>query len=400
MKRFILLILSAMFLSGQAYASELISNKTLLKKLVEKDILTKEDVKEISHALPKIKLGGRLQVQWKNENGDTEADKVSEFFVRRARFTIKAQVAKWAYMQFQPEFGKNKVGLKDAYIAFTPNKLKIFAGNHYVPFSREALNSSKKLQFVERNLTSQMAPFRQMGLSVAGDGMGKKVSWQAGLWNGVVNSSASSKLSSDKLKKNQIYHINTKENDNSKYMAGGRVEFHPFGYLKKSQENFKKETKLALGASYYASDDTAGGGHTPGTAEFKGTNALELDMEFQWSRLSTLAEFTTRNIDWWQSDDTMVSTAQSSYTVQGSYLIAKKIAMAVRYEFMDYGDGDVMRGSKGQEEDRWTTVGASYYFKKHAMKIQANYIMKDEKMPAGVSKPKNDTMLIQTAYYF
>jgi len=223
MNRFILLIISAVLLSGQAYASELISNNALLKKLEEKNILTKEEVKEISHALPKIKLGGRLQTQWKNEDGDTEGEKVSEFFVRRARLTINAKVADWAYMQFQPEFGKNKVTLKDAYIAFTPKELKIFAGNHYVPFSREALNSSKRLQFVERNLTSQMAPFRQMGLSAYGDGMDKKVSLQAGVWNGWLKDKASSKLANDELKKNQIYGINTAKNDNTGYLAGASV---------------------------------------------------------------------------------------------------------------------------------------------------------------------------------
>jgi hypothetical protein len=36
----------------------------------------------------------------------------------------------------------------------------------------------------------------------------------------------------------------------------------------------------------------------------------------------------------------------------------------------------------------------------HHLKIKLNYILKNEDMPAGVPEPKNDTLLMQFAYYF
>ena len=395
-KTLILLLMLAVASTSQA--SELIGNKTLLKKLEEKGLFTKEDVKEVESSYPRVKLGGRLQVQFKQEDGDTGADKTSGFFIRRARLTINAKLSDFGYMQLQPEAGKGSFTLKDAYIAFTPGPFKIMAGNHYVPFSLEALSSSKTLQFVERNLTSQLAPFRQMGLSVSGQGMEKKVAYQFGVWNGALNSGKVD-VAGLKTTKNQIYHINLAENDNTRYMLAGRVEFHPLGYLKKSQENFARKTKLALGVSFYNSDDTPAGGEAADTT--KGSNAYELDADLRWEGLSALFEYTARNIDYWDSATAGKTANQKSYTLQASYLLTKKLAIAARYEFLDHDDDDAgFMGADGQLEDAWTTIGLSYYLNGHHMKVQANYVIKDEKMPAGTAKPKNDTLLVQTAYSF
>ena len=78
---------------------------------------------------------------------------------------MKGQVTPWGFFKLQTEFGKQKFTLKDAYIGFTPAFLPGFEldiGNQYAQFSREALNSSKYLHFVERTTTSQFAPFRQL----------------------------------------------------------------------------------------------------------------------------------------------------------------------------------------------------------------------------------------------
>ncbi len=391
-------VLSIFILSIPAQAGEPIGNNTLIKKLIEKGVLSKEEAKEISSSYPKVKLGGRVQVQYRNHGGATDAKKANEFFMRRARFTIDAQLSETVFAKLNPFFDKGSVGLKDAYIGFHTGGGKVTLGNQYVPFSREALTSSKYLQFVERNLTSQLAPFRQMGVLFQGNGIDKKFAYKAGIFNGSLNSSKVD-IAGKKIKKNQIYHIELDKNDNNALMYGGRLEYHPFGFLKMSQENFKGETKLALGTSYYASDDTAKAGATADTA--KGSNAINFDADLRLGNLSALAEYTARKIDYYDSTLATGDSSQKSYSLQGSYMVTPKFAVAARYEFLDYDDTDSgLTGNDGQLEDIWTTIRVSYYFQKHHTKIQANYVTKDEKMPAGGVKPKNDTLLIQTAWYF
>ncbi|MEE8179824.1 MAG: porin, partial [bacterium] len=221
----------------------------------------------------KFTIGGRLQTQYQLVDSDPSTNRL---LLRRARLSFQSQLTEWAFMKMQIEGGKQKFTLKDAYIGFNLKEFSVFIGQKHVPFSREALNSSKYLQMIERSRTSEFAPFRQMGVGVHGFALDKKLEYSAGIYNGAVNSSSVSNLGANILSKVKIYHIDAAaSSDNNKFLYAGRVDFHPFGFMKKSQSYLEdlEHPLLSLGVNFIYSDESPSSGHTSGVAELKKTSA-------------------------------------------------------------------------------------------------------------------------------
>ena len=84
-------------------------------------------------------------------------------------------------------------------------------------------------------------------------------------------------------------------------------------------------------------------------------------------------------------------------------IIPKRFELTARYEFIRFDKNGVLLGPDGENGGiwlNWFTFGFNYFFKGHQSKIQLNYIVKNEKMPEGIPEPKNNTLLVQFAYYF
>ncbi len=128
------------------------------------------DNEGVSTKTSKLTIGGRLQTQYQYINSDPYTN---QLILRRARLSFQSELNKWASIKVQVEAGKQKFTLKDAYLSLSPKGFSIFIGQKHVPFSREALNSSKYLQMIERSRTSEFAPFRQMGVGIHGFALDK-----------------------------------------------------------------------------------------------------------------------------------------------------------------------------------------------------------------------------------
>lgn len=440
MKKILALALAALFAAATpVFAGQIIGDKPLIEKLKEKGVLTDDDIKEINGSTAKIEMGGRFQTQYKNVMGDNTASSpvTDTLFIRRARLEFKAQISPIAFVKIEPEFGQvaqktvpsattvsttctqaqvtagtpctttasntksvNTVYLEDAYIGITPGFGEFDIGNHYVPFSLEALTSDKKIAFVERNLTSSLAPYRQVGVSWQHYALDKALFYQLGIFNGYVQPGS---LSGTKLT-NQIYTGNGATNDNNKYLYSARFEFHPLGNMGSgtapSQENFEGANKFALGASYYTSDDAPATGAATASTE-KASNGTEIDAQFKNGGLWATAEYILRDVKYWDAAAVEQTAKQSSYTVQAGYMIIPDtFSLALRYEYLKYDSDSKILGSSGQNEDKWITVGLNYYLLKNNIRIQANYIQKGEAMPGGGTEPKNDTLLAMMTYHF
>lgn len=346
-------------------------------------------------------IGGRLQTQYQFVDSDPFT---SRFLVRRARLSFGSVLTDWASIKIQFEAGKQSFTLKDAYLRFDPKGISIFIGHKHVPFSREALNSSKYLQMVERSRTSEFAPFRQMGVGIQGFAWDKKIEYQAGIYNGAVNSSTVSKLADGMMGKVKVYHVDTgAKSENNKFLFAGRIDFHPFGTMKLSQSYLEdlEHALLGIGINFYTSDDSPSGGHTPGTAQIKKTSVFGGDAALKFKGFAGTFEYLHRDFSWWNVMDQVNDAAQDTFTVQGGYMIiSKKIEVTARFEYLDFDKDNQLLGPVGQLADKWITFGVNYFFEGHHTKIQLNYILKDEEMPPGVSKPNNNTLLAQFAYYF
>jgi len=388
----------------------LVGDESLIKLLEKKGVINEDEAKDLKkHDKSKfLKIGGRLQTQFKYvDNGTATKNKTTEFLVRRARLTIKGQVTPWGFLKIQPEFGKGKVTLKDAYVGITPEFLPGFevdVGNQYVQFSREAMNSSKYLHFVERTATSQFAPFRQMGVNVTQKLLDKKLVIYGGIFNGSLNPG---KVGAAGLKKNQIYHIDLagfkgSAGQPNSIMYSGRLEFSPFGKFKKTQGDFGGDPQMQVGVNYYG--QALGANFARANSGFVDSKAFGVDGAFRGYGLSIEAEWIRRQLTFDATNPTVGVAGrrveQNAFSIQGGYMVMPSVEFAVRYEYLDFDDRDIYVGTKGEDKVREFTIGANYYIKKHHMKIQANYVNKAFTMPVGVVQPKDDQILVTTNYYF
>ncbi len=420
--KFILVTLTALAVSmvfaSSATASGLgVSNKTLVNKLKEKGLLTKEEAHDILKKDKKhfLKIGGRLQVQYEGipDNGTATKENTSKLFVRRARLSFRAQVTENAFFALQTEFGKQSVTLKDAYVGIKipaiGTTLKI--GNNYVPFSREALNSSKYLHFVERTETSGFAPFRQMGITAVGSLFAHKLKIAGGVYNGSVE---------DKFAKNDgvsqatpftykhLYKIDTAGFKNSSagqpanFMYAARVDFSPFGKFKLTQGDFGGDQALQIGVNFYTQN--YGSIFASNNSGLDGSTAYGADFGYRGFGFSIEGEYINRNL---RFDDTAIAglkgrdVRQVAASIQGGYMFLNALEAAVRFEQIDYDDNDILKGKHEKEDQqKSTTFGLNYYLKKHHLKLQGDYVVNQYEMPTGVKAPEEDRIELKVAYYF
>ncbi len=328
----------------------------------------------------------------------------NRLLLRRARLSFQSNLTEWASIKVQIEAGKQQFTLKDAYLSLSPKGFSIFIGQKHVPFSREALNSSKYLQMIERSRSSEFAPFRQMGMGVHGFALAKKLEYSAGLYNGAINSSSVADLGNNRLAKVKLYHIDGgASGDNNKFLYAGRVDFHPFGYMEKKQSLLEdlEHPLLSFGINFLFSDDSPSGGHNLGRAELKNDLCYGGDAALKFKGFAGTFEYIHRDFSWWNDIDNVNDAAQDTFTIQGGFmLIPKKFELTTRYEFVDFDKDEFLLGPAGQNQDKWLTFGFNYFLDGHHTKIQLNYILKNEEMPQGVPDLKNNTLLIQCAYYF
>ena len=137
----------------------------------------------------KLSLSGRLHADYRhflndNPNNDT-------FLIRRARLAALGKLYKYYDFFVEYEMGQGNSQLNDAFmnINYVPYAQLMF-GQTKVPFSLEELHSDNWIDFVERSLSDNFAPSRDIGLMVHGN-IGKDfLYYQLGVFNGrKINSS-------------------------------------------------------------------------------------------------------------------------------------------------------------------------------------------------------------------
>lgn len=399
------------FYAEQASAIELINGSGLLAVLKKNQVVSERDLVAIKNEYPKLEIKGSFQFQYIN-SADPVSGKINEMDLRRFNLTIASQVTDKLSLLIEPEYGNGLPSLRDAYIAYKSPVFGIYAGNHRVPFSAEALQNDINLRFVERSLASQISPDRLVGVSVFKKIRDDKTTIQAGVWNSKLNSKAESNLINNKLADNQIFSANSGSAGNNIFIKAfrigsslkGRNDFYSQGNGFNEDENFNKETRVNWGFSYYNSSAATTNNPTAGSTGINGSNALEADLSLRFKSLSGEFEYAKRNLDWWPFNVnalTPVASTQNSYSLQASALLTENLSIALRQESFVYdGTGKILKGAYGQDQDNWLTLGLNYYVKEQNTKIQINYILKNEGMPTGVEAPKNNTTLIQATAYF
>ena len=147
----------------------------------------------------KIKFKALAQIDYRNyqdAGAGNDAKNIDGFDFRRIRPSIEGTVFGKYDFRFTPEFGESKTanatstsGIVDAYVdaRFTPY-FQVRAGKFKPYVGLERLQSGSDIKFIERSYVSNnILPNRDLGVSVHGDLFGDKLTYAAGVFNGVVD---------------------------------------------------------------------------------------------------------------------------------------------------------------------------------------------------------------------
>lgn len=344
-------------------------------------------------------VGGRIQVQYLDESfepaGGPDEDS-NDLFFRRMRFYIEGGFGDWEGI-WQMDFGDRAEDpeIKDAYMAYTGfGHKKITIGNHFVPFSREQLTSSKRQQFVERTLVGDHnygVPDRQIGVSVSGKhGRDDMFQYAVGYWQAGID------RDEDKLD------FETRANDDSTYygdMVAGRVDFYPFGAFKMAQGDFGREQqpKVGIGVNAFnwsfnedhAESDTPAAATDPDT--YDDVTGVGIDLALRWMGLSADAAYQSFASETVGSAFTggIIENGEGDFDthlVKAGYMIVpNRLEIAAGYEGLSADAWD--------EDWEVTSVGANWFFNQHTNKVQLTYQMHDNF--EGVADDEADIVYLQ-----
>ncbi len=350
-----------------------------------------------------VKLGGRVQLQY-NQADPTGGDTTDTLFFRRLRTYVEGSIHPDWKGKIQFDIGKssndNELVVKDAYMTYTGfEKMNIMVGSSKTPFSREFLTSSKKQQLVERTFVGDHnygAPDRMLGVFLTGKNGSKKLTWSTAF--GMEN------LDPDVNKIDFDNPANNNSDWNQGRIAAGRVDFHPFGILKMSQGDFKREQKatIGIGAFSWSNDGdnntyTSNGISTSTSkADVDSANGIELsgayrnagfsvDLQFNTIKAKTVDPMLTAGV--YQGGETTLS----SWSVKGGYMLIP-------------GKFEIVAGLESQDADGYaaawdrTSVGANWFLARHDIKVQFTYRLADNLK--GQRGNDEDELFVQMQYVF
>ncbi len=352
-----------------------------------------------------FEIGGRIQLQYHQVDPD-DGDSVDDLFFRRLRPYIEGSVHPDWYGKFQFDYGKaegeNEMAIKDAYLAYTGlDNVKIRVGNASFPFSREYLTSSKRQQLVERTFVGDHnygTPDRNAGIHLTGGIMDKQITW------GISGAVAHIDPDADKLDFDTP--VNRNSDFNEGYIIGGRVDYHPFGYLKMAQGDFARELKATIGlAAFTWSNDDDNNTYTDANdistsaskPDVDQVTGFEISGAIRYMGVSVDAEYNLFNAETIDSGFTggiyeNGETDLENWALEGGYMLPNNMFEIVAgYQVQD--------ADNYEEEWTRTSFGANYFVtRNHDIKLQATYRIGEN--IDGLEDNDADEIFVQAQYVF
>lgn len=216
-----------------------------------------------------LRIRGLLQGDGRFFTSGEPAGSNDTFLLRTARPIIEGTLGRWVGYRFTPEFAGDSTSIVDAYadLKFSP-AASVRVGKFTSPVGLERLQSSSALADIERALTSELLPNRDIGVQLQGDLAGGAVSYALGVFNGTVDGRDAPTTNAD-----------------NEFEYAGRVFFEPL----KDSDSFWSGLGFGIGASV---GEVQGSGNnalaryrTPGQLQFFGyRGAVEADgRRSRWS---------------------------------------------------------------------------------------------------------------------
>jgi len=122
--------------------------------------------------------------RWFLKNGAL-SDKADTFLIRRFRPSMDGTVLGFVNFKFTPDFAGGSVAVFDAFADVGPFPwLHLMAGKFKSPLGLERLQSDADLAFIERALSQNLTPQRDVGVALWGEILSGFVVYHAGIYNG------------------------------------------------------------------------------------------------------------------------------------------------------------------------------------------------------------------------
>lgn len=356
----------------------------------------------------KIEIGGRVQMQYLQEDPDGD-ETTDRMFFRRLRPYVAGTVTEDWMGKIQFDLGKadedNEVAVKDAYAMWSGLKNhKLYIGNTKTPFSREFNTSSKRLQLIERNFAGGHdygSPDRQLGFRLNGHTGSKKLAWAAAVGSESHDPDAG-KLDFDTP-------VNPNDDFNEGVVLAGRVDWHPLGYTPFDRTDFRTDEfrfNVSLAAYSWSNDDDnntltdpdTGDDLDPndGKADLDRATGVEISAGVRGHGLSADAEVQKVSAEAVDGDlaEGLYADGESDLDIvslQGGYLLpGVPVEIVAGWDTID-ADG---------YEEKWkrTSAGVNWYWNKHKAKVQAIYRINTDMN--GVRGEDQNEVIVQTQFVF
>ncbi len=313
---------------------------------------------------PTLALGGLLQVQVETgDRGDTRFTNGNDrIYLRRARLNATGKFLEEFDFRVELDLAgslSNSASLRaqmtDGFINWNRNPAaNVRAGQFKTPFGFEQLFGDPRLTTLERSLVNdRLTVGRQLGVQVHGELLDKRLTYAVGAFNGNG--------------------VNNNFNDDDRFLLAGRLAGTAWrGKL------FGQDATLAVGGNAFSSEDTNiplgsefAFDSTPATADrdniFAGKRlATGIDSQLQAGPLDLWIEFLRTRFEPDSARPRAEVTADGAYLQAGYFVWERKWQVVVKFETFD------PRDDLEDDSTDALTLGGSYYFKGHDLKLMLN----------------------------
>jgi hypothetical protein len=328
--------------------------------------------------------GLRIQTRYTYD----QEDKNNDIFIRRLRLKGKGKVFDLGNYYFEVKIDnagrfniQPRAQVENAWINFPVNPdLAIRVGLYDMVFSRNALTSDSKLLLMDRSLIKGALTVlgindNTVGVLVHGRPLGGHLSYGFGIFDNLGFEVAGSE------------EVLVRKADGA--MTSGRLVYDFLdpapsgGYGDYKSSYIGKGQRLSFGANVaYLSKARIG------EMEFD-LLAWGVDLFFNTGPVTVEAEY-----DNYKENNTNgegEDLVGGGWYAQAGYLLFSVVELAARYQELDANDND------DSDKLQWTSMGLNYYIRGHNLKIQAEYIFKNEQ---GDKKISNDLFQLQLQFDF
>ncbi len=339
-----------------------------------------------------LEVGARIQLQYRVDKPET-GPTTDDIFFRRLRVRVAGTAHKDWLGQVEWDMGKasgeNELALKETWMMYRGWKnMQLRIGNSSFPFSREYMTPYTKQQLVERTFVGDVnfgTPDKNAGLHLRGNNSDKKITYRASAAIGSVLSD-STRLRFDTPVNETIGYVDG-------YMIGGRVDYHPLGFVKFQQGDFSGKTRFTVGVSAYSWNNDSD--KTVDINDVDSITAFEISAAFRSHGFSVDVQH--NNFDAETVDTTLTSgiyrngsTTLNNSAIEGGYMFNNKIELVAGYQTQD-ADNYATNWTR-------TSVGANWFIQGNDIKVQLTYRIGENRN--GVSGNDQDDIFLQTQFDF